>query len=339
MVDLNEYLVEFSSIEYDRKSVERVLTGYKDIDYYTKGIEVGLTEILGDTNVGKSIFTSSLIRNAIQQHYKVGIFAGEHSLRTYKALVMQQNGLKGEFEVVPFIDTNGNETNIGDWYVNEEAEKRITEMYKDNLYLFNVEKENRDIDTIIDVIKQGKEKYGIRFWIIDNLMEIDNKASNQWQEQTQIGNKLRNIFVQNNMFGILVMHTNKTDTLRINIKNAFGSSNITNKGYTILVIYRKDYLYPKKGQEKELEYIKRDLATSGFSYDKCDGFIDIIKTKGNGKGIVGIVYDAETKTYKQAPKISQTEADKIIKATTTNVNTVDDILNGFEYEESGYIPF
>lgn len=313
MIDASKYLVNFADIPYERKSKERVLTGFPDLDYFNKGIEAGLTEILGDTNVGKSIFTSSLIRSAIDQHYKVGVFAGEHSLESYKALVMQQNGHKGEFELVPFKDTNGNDTNIADWYVNAEAEKRIAEKYNDSLFLFDVRKDARDIDTLISVINYGKEQFGIRFWIIDNLMEIDNKASNQWQEQTAIGNKLRNIFVQENLFGVLVMHIHKTDALRITIKDAFGSSNITNKGYNIWVLYRKDTLYPKKGQEKEVDYIKQDLAKSGFDYDKCDGFIDTIKSKGNGNGIVGIVYDKDSKTYRQAPKISKTEADKIYR--------------------------
>ena len=89
--DIDEFIVKFEDIPYERKSVERVLTGFKDLDYFNKGIETGLTEIIGDTNVGKSIFVSSLINNAIEQHYKVGVFAGEHSLRSYKNLIMQQN--------------------------------------------------------------------------------------------------------------------------------------------------------------------------------------------------------------------------------------------------------
>lgn len=311
--NLDDFLVKFEDIPYERTSKERVLTGFPDLDYFNKGIETGLTEVLGDTNVGKSVFTSSLIRSAINQHYKVGVFAGEHSLESYKALIMQQNGRKGDFECVPFTDTDGNETNIADWYVNEETEKRISEIYNGNMFLFDVRKPDRNIDTMIEVIKQAKEQYGVRFWIIDNLMEIDNKSANQWQEQTDIGNKLRNVFVQNDLFGVLVMHIHKTKSLRLSIKDAFGSSNITNKAYRVWVIYRKDTLYPTKEQEKELNFIKQDLAKNGFDYDKCDGFVDTVKSKGNGNGIIGIVYNPETKTYSQAPKISTTEADKIYK--------------------------
>ena len=340
--DLDKYLVKFEDIPYERQSIERVLTGFPDLDYFNKGIECGLTEVLGGTNVGKSVFTSSLIKSAISQHYKVGVFAGEHSLKSYKALVMQQNATKGEFECIPFIDNNGKETNIADWYVNEESEQRINNMYNGNMFLFDVRRPERNVDTMVNVIKNAKEKYGVRFWIIDNLMEIDNKSNNQWQEQTDIGNQLRNVFVQNDLFGILVMHINKTKSLRVSIRDAFGSSNITNKAYRIWVIYRKDTLYPSKDQEKELEYIKDDLLRNGFDYDKCDGFIDTVKSKGNGNGIIGIKYDAETKTYRQADKISKTEADKIFKVKakkSTKQIDIDGLSEVDSDDLEDYLPF
>lgn len=38
---------------------------------------------------------------------------------------------------------------------------------------------------------------------------------------------------------------------------------------------------------------------------------EVLKTKGNGNGIVGIQYDAATKTYKEAPLIKEVKADEI----------------------------
>lgn len=334
--DYSQYLVNIADVPYTRESTERVLTGFPDLDFLNKGIEAGLTEILGATNSGKSILTALLIGKAIEQHYKVGVFAGEHSLKTYKQLLYQQNAKKGEFEIIPFHDANGNDTNIADWFVNEKAEERISKKFNNNLFLFNVEKDERDIDTIIGAVMYGYKTYGIRFWVIDNLMEIDNKASNQWQEQSGIGNKLRNVFVQNNLFGILVMHTNKNDALRYTTRDAFGASNITNKGYRIWVVYRKDYMFAKQGQEKELNRIKQDLASAGFDYEQCDGFIDTIKTKGNRNGIIGIKYDAETKTYTQASKITKTEADKIYKSYEKQERMSDSELFG-ELNEIDYM--
>ena len=64
-------------------------------------------------------------------------------------------------------------------------------------------------------------------------------------------------------------------------------------------------------ESKEYARFKQDLARDGFDIDDCDNVIEVLKTKGNGNGLVGLKYNADTKTYNQAPKISKTKADKI----------------------------
>lgn len=319
--DVSKLAVSFNSIPYDRISIERVLTGFRDLDYFNKGIEVGVTELVGDTNTGKSIITSSLIDKAIQQNYGVAVFAGEHTLKRYKMLVMQQNAQKGEFELVPFIDkykiyNNQEETNIADWYVNKTCEERVNKKYDNKLYLFDVRQPERDVDTMCKFIEYCYTTLKIRFYIIDNLMEIDNNSENQFQEQTSIATKLRNIAIRYQLFIVLVMHTNKSagaDGFRLTIKNAFGSSNITNKGYNVWFLYRKDQIITFNKNEKVLNKFKQDCAKFGFDFEKCDAFIETAKTKGNGNGVVGLMYHADTKTFDQAQKISKTDADKIYK--------------------------
>ena len=48
--DFSQYLIDISDVPYTRESTERVLTGFPDLDFLNKGIETGLTEILGQTN-------------------------------------------------------------------------------------------------------------------------------------------------------------------------------------------------------------------------------------------------------------------------------------------------
>lgn len=86
--------------------------------------------------------------------------------------------------------------------------------------------------------------------------------------------------------------------------------------------------------------LKQDLANAGFDYEQCDGFIDTIKTKGNRNGIIGIVFDPETKTYKQAPKITKTEADKIYKSIEKQKSVFDDgIFDDMKDVMDGDLPF
>lgn len=319
--DISKYVIKFSDIPYERKSCERVLTGFKDLDFFIKGIEPGITELVGDTNTGKSLITSSFIDKAIQQEYGVAVFAGEHTLSKYKMIIMQQNAKKGEFQLVPFVDKfriydGKEETNIADWYVNEECEKRVNLKYQDKLFLYDVRKTERDIDTICEFIEYCYNTNKVRFFILDNLMEIENNNENQFQEQTSIVTKIRNIAIKYQLFIILVMHTNKTsgtEGFRLTLKNAFGSSNITNKGYNILFIYRRDQIVTFNKNDKVLDRFKQDCLKNGFDFDKCDSFIEVAKTKGNSNGVIGLKYDAENKVFSQASKVSKTEADKLYK--------------------------
>lgn len=323
--DIADFAVEFNDVSYERKSIDRILWGYPDLDYYTKGIEKGLTILQADTNMGKSVLTMQVLQNVSKQGYKACVFASEHTNESYKMLVMQQNAKKGDFCLVPFKDTSGNDTNIADWYVNEEVEQRVQCEFGKNIILFNSNKKERDVNTIVQWIEYCHEHYGCKFCLLDNFTEVENNARDVLQGQTSIITIIRDTLLRLGMMGVLVMHINKesaSNGFRLTVKSASGTSNAGNKAYNVIALYRKDCIYVGKGQERMLEKFKIDCATCGFSFDECDGFLEVLKTKGNGNGIIGLKYDPETKTYRQAPKISQTQADKIFKAAKRKVEMV-----------------
>jgi hypothetical protein len=314
--NIGDYVKNFGDISYERKSLERILWGIKDLDYYTKGIEKGLTILVADTNAGKTVFTSNLIMNANKQNYKTCVFASEHTAESYKMLIMQQNASAGDFELVPFKDNNGQDTNIADFYVKENIEQKVNNTLNNNLYIYNNNKKERDINTIVEFIEYCNKQYGCKVCILDNAMEIESKGYDANSSQTNMLTVLRDTFLNLGMFGILVMHINKESAnngFRLTVKSASGTSNAGNKAYNVISLYRKDCIYTAKGNEKMLDRFKQDLAQAGFDYDSCDAFIDVLKTKGNGNGVVGLNFNKDTKTYKQAQKISKTEADKIYR--------------------------
>ncbi len=314
--DIAEFATRFNDIPYERKSLMRILWGFKDLDYYTKGLEIGLNSIEADTNTGKSVLTSSVLKSACKQGYQCCVYASEHTNESYKALIMQQNGKKGEFITIPFVDTNGHETNIADFYVNESVEQAITNGIGKNITLFNSHKQQRDLNTILDWIEYCGKELNCKFCLIDNFMEVYIKDQDLFRGQEDAITLLRNKLLELNMVGLLVTHINKesaSNGFRLTVKSARGTSTLGDKSYNLIALYRKDYIVVLKGQEKILDKFKQDCARCGFDYDACDGFIEVLKTKGNGSGIVGLIFDKETKTYEQAPKISKTDADKIYK--------------------------
>ena len=169
---------------------------------------------------------------------------------------------------------------------------------------------------------------------MDNLISIDNISSNVFAEQTAITEKIRTFALNYKVIVLLVAHQRKNEkgSFLIDIQDVAGSQNISNKAYNVIAQYRTDML---NKDSKDYETLTRELAKCGFNIDKCDGVLSVIKTKGNSNGYVGLKYDSETKTYRQADKISQTEADKIFKVRAkqgsielTPIDDTDDELFG-----------
>lgn len=320
-----------TEVPYERISKERVLSGLNDLDYYTKGLEVGVTLLVANTNVGKSTFVQGVIGKAIEQKYKVWVFSGEHTSQSFIQLLYHQNSSKKDYLPIGFKDHNGNDTNIADWYITEEQEEKIRAKFDGNLFIYS-NKAKRDIDTMLDSMRECHEKEGVRFFVIDNLISIDNISSNVFAEQTRITEAIRTFALNYKVIVLLVAHQRKIAEkgFLIDISDVAGSQNISNKAYNVIAQYRTDML---NKDSKDYEQMRKELAKCGFDIEKCDGALAVIKTKGNGNGWVGIKYDADTKTYKQAEKISQTEADKIIKVKpklTANLIEITDEIDGGE---------
>lgn len=70
-----------TDVPYKRESVERILTGINELDYNIKGLEVGMTLIVANTNSGKSTLVQGFLSKALEQGYKAWVFSGEHTER------------------------------------------------------------------------------------------------------------------------------------------------------------------------------------------------------------------------------------------------------------------
>lgn len=315
-----EKYYDISQVPYERKSQERVLTGFNDLDYYTKGLEIGVTLLVANTNSGKSTFVQGVLARAIEQGYKAFCFSGEHTAQSFLQLLYHQNSEKKDYLPIAYKNWKGEETNIADWYVSEEREQEIRKKFDGNLFIYS-NKAPRDIDSLIEAMTACYKEKGARFFIIDNMISIDNISSNVFAEQTRITEAIRTFALNNKVIVLLVAHQRKIAEkgFLIDIQDVAGSQNISNKAYNVIAQYRTDML---NKASKDYEIMTRDLAKCGFDIEQCDGILAVIKTKGNGNGYVGIKYDPETKTYRQAPKISQTQADKIFKAAKRKVEMV-----------------
>lgn len=325
-----------SSIQYIRKSNERVLTGFSDLDYFIKGLEIGITLLVANTNSGKSTFCQGVLAQAIIQGYKTWVFSGEHTAESFLQLIYHQNSTKKDYVPITYKDYKGRETNIADWFITEKREKEIRAIFDGKMFIYS-NKAPRNIESIIDSMTECLNKEGARFFLIDNLISIDNINSNVFAEQTRITEKIRTFALNNKVIVLLVAHQRKKPDggFRIDIQDVAGSQNICNKAYNVIAQYRIDML---PSDNREYKKLKADLLTSGYDISKCDNVIEVLKTKGTKNGVVGLKYDSETKTYNQAEKLTDAEANKLYKK---NIEQVDlDDLKTIDIDvEDGDLPF
>lgn len=330
-----EKYYNISQVPYERKSVERILTGFNDLDYYTKGLEIGVTLLVANTNAGKSTFVQGVLSRAIEQNYKCWVFSGEHTAQSFLQLIYHQNSTKKDYLPIAYKNHKGEDTNIADWYITEERERKIKEKLDGNLFIYS-NKAKRDIDTMLDSMYECYKNEGARFFLIDNLISIDNISSNVFAEQTRITEAIRTFALNNKVIVLLVAHQRKIAErgFLIDIQDVAGSQNISNKAYNVIAQYRTDML---NKDSKDYEILAKELAKCGFNIDNCDGALAVIKTKGNSNGVVGIKYDSETKTYHQADKMSKTEADNIFRVKKRQTSLMD--LGEWEDMADDEIPF
>lgn len=336
-----EQYYDISQVPYKRESRERILTGFPELDYYTKGLSVGITLLVANTNVGKSTLVQNILARAIEQGYKSWVFSGEHTADSFLQLLYHQNSTKKDYIAIPYRDCHGERTNIVDWYVTEEKEEELKSKFAGNIFIYS-NKARRDIDTIIESMVSCRKEQGARFFIIDNMISIDNISSNVYAEQTMITEKIRMFALNYKCIVLLVAHQRKSsnrDGFLLDIQDVAGSQNISNKAYNVIAQYRSDMLPKESG---DYEYLKKCMAKCGFDIEKCDGVLQVLKTKGNGCGFVGITYDRDTLTYRQSTKISKTEADRVLNSKQIRIEEIamSDDTNPFDSDVSDTgIPF
>lgn len=296
---------KFSDWEYNTKSKERVLSGIKELDYLIKGFEMGCITIwTGGTNAGKTTVMTMLTKQTIEQGEKVFYFNGEQTKDDFKNNLYKQTVDKKDIYQKQYKDSN-----VFDYFVVDKEVDKLNKKYGENLFLYNNEAK-RTIDFLLQAMEEVKNKYKIRVFILDNFMQIDTTSNDEYREQKDIMEKLRTFAVNNNIHIHLVVHQKKTDKLnpRITIYDVFGSSNLVNKAYNVISIIRVDSLDKENNEYKRLN---KELFKEKYDITQTSTVLEILKTKGVRCGVVGLLYDNTTKTYKQQPQITSERYEKM----------------------------
>lgn len=297
---------KFGDYEYKTTSKERVLSGIDRLDELIKGFEMGCITIwTGLTNAGKTTVMTMITKQTIMQGEKVFYFNGEQTKDDFKNNLYKQSVRKENLKAVRY-----KKTSIVDFFVKDEEVEKLNKLYGNSLFVYN-NNAPRTIEFLIEAMEEVNQKYGVRVFMLDNFMQIDTKSSDEYREQKDIMEKLRTFAVNKNVHIHLVAHPRKTDKFqtRITIYDVLGSSNLVNKAYNVISIIRVDNLNEDDTEYKRLTKL---MAREGYDITKSSSILEILKTKGERCGVVGLVYDSLTKTYKEQEKtITEEDIEKV----------------------------
>lgn len=158
----------------------------------------------------------------------------------------------------------------------EQFAHKVVDWLQDRLWVFGVVGSAK-ADRIIEVFAYARRRYGITWFVIDNLQKC-GFADDDWNGQKQFVDRLTDFAKSHRCHVILVHHLNKSDDERpatsFRVK---GSGGITDMADNVLIWWRN------RGKEREIE----KLAGAGEEIpqellDKPDAMLIVEKQRNNG---------------------------------------------------------
>lgn len=290
--------------KYTTTPKDRVLSKIRELDYDTKGFEMGCITIwTGFTNAGKTTVMTMLAKNTIEQGERIFFFNGEQTKEDFKNNLYIQT-----VKPIDLIKKQYKNSCVYDTFVREEKAILLDKIYGNKIFIYNNE-EKRDINTLIKAMEEIRQKEKVRVFFLDNFMQIDMSTEQVFQEQTKVMEKLRTFAINRKVHIHLVAHPKKIERFqtRLSLYDVAGSSNIVNKAYNIISILRVDAI---QRDSKEYEKIQKELLREKYNIENVDTVLEVLKTKGERCGLIGLRYLKEVKTYIESNKMTSEEVEK-----------------------------
>lgn len=331
-----DYIIDFSQIPYERKLEERALYPFGTLNFLTGGMELGeISIIAGETGSGKTTLVSMCVAEIIK-HDKCFCIYGESTIEKQAHAHYRQMTPYNDKDYT-FINyyKDGVKTNVGKFFVSESAEREIKEKTAKKLFYYDP-KGGMDIASIMQVMKLAYEKGGIKYYVIDNLMQISLDSNDEVREMKDNFEQLRRFVIDNKVHCVVLAHYRKSNdygVFRRRLEEIAGTSAIGNKCATALNIIRLDNV------DKESKYSKafsKLLETNGYDFAECDAIVEVLKTRHNKLGFVGLKYNKKTNTYYEAKRLNNNleeneKAQVVQKVELTQVDDIEDIFGKIDF--------
>lgn len=236
-------LKDVAHMEYKRSASAGIETGFYEYDSYVEDWKDGeLTIIFGRNGEGKTTFVSQIISHCLEKKVKTFLYSGEMS--DYKIqdwLYRQLVGNKKEHMLQ--VRTK---YRIKD-EIKPEVVKQIKQWHEGSLFLFDRSegKVANDLNKFFDVMELAFNRFGVRLFIIDNLMSrLEEKAESLNSDQANFVQRCKDFVNNKDAHIVLVAHPNKEKREITNGQGNLektdisGSNNIPNKADNIIAVER-----------------------------------------------------------------------------------------------------
>lgn len=263
------------AINSDDEVEQGFSTGFSELDKYLDGgiLSKGTFSIIsGDNSSGKSTFVNQMVLNIANQGYKSMVYSGELTIKRFTKWMLRQ----------ACGSDNMRKSQKGNYYVPDDAAKKIAEWASDKIYLYNNKKSQRVSDITKKIIQCIEEK-GVELIVIDNLMSMEtSELGNDFGTDKQIIQATINIAKSYNVHIILIAHPRKSNGyLRKN--DICGEKNIANLADNIFIMHRvnddfiRSYYEYKKG--------KKWYEGCQTGFEEYGNVLEICKNRDNGKAV------------------------------------------------------
>jgi len=256
--------------DFDIESAPGLKTNIDGLDQIIYKFVLGSTVVLtGAKGSGKSSLLNQIfVCNAIEQGMDVFLFSGELStsvLKSWVELTMagQENvTMKNKFVHV----------------IKPEAKKAMKDWYEGKIWIYD--SRDNDVDKVLEKAIAVTRRFGVKVWVIDNLMTLDIHSTNdgdKYECQKKFIVKLSNLAIQYGVLAVLIAHPRKTSELRrLVADDVSGSNDIGNRPEYIIGVHR--YSNKEKAGEKN----KKGGWVVGKEPIKYDVDIDVFKNRPVG---------------------------------------------------------
>ena len=312
-IELEQAVIDFSEIPYERKLEERALFPYSDLNKLTGGIVKGtLTAVVADAGAGKTTMISDVISQMLSDNDKVFAMFGEGTLKEQQDKMYRQMAPRDgmSYDYVPYYK-NGVKTNIGSYFVGRDAEDYVRKYTKGKLYLYDIRRGMKVTD-IVEAIEYAIQRYGVGYVVLDNSSQIETVTNDETKELKESFEILRQLAITKKIGIIVLAHFRKqTDVtkFRRDMTEIIGTSALSQKGAAVISLYRMDYV------DRSTQYYKafhRMMSENGWDLEetetdgryKISSVAEVLKARSdNGQlGFCCLSFDKISQCYKQVDK-------------------------------------